>query len=307
MVYKIPLRTLPKIEEAYEIERKTVWRCADKRSILLFITEGSCLLEIGNEKRVLNAGDVFLIPSEKKYTRKPYKDQSCRLFYVHFTTESVPSSFSLDEAKKELRTAMAKTTALSAEQRLSCTPEFLFIKQYTNVAGEFERLSNLLHQILTHQCIESNLSPLFASLYLVEFMANIALSAESNAADEIVDQDLPLPLRLALSCIQQNNDKKICANDICAYCHVSPQHLIRLFKKYFGMTPLQYITQNKISTAIELLRTSELSIKEISYALGYDNPNYFSRLFTKEEGYSPSELRDRIRSYQEGTGALIEK
>ena len=38
MVYKIPLRTLPKIEEAYEIERKTVWRCADKRSILLFIT-----------------------------------------------------------------------------------------------------------------------------------------------------------------------------------------------------------------------------------------------------------------------------
>ena len=44
-----------------------------------------------------------------------------------------------------------------------------------------------------------------------------------------------------------------------------------------------------------MLRSTELSIKEISYELGFDNPNYFSRIFSREVGMSPMEKREQIR------------
>ncbi len=46
-----------------------------------------------------------------------------------------------------------------------------------------------------------------------------------------------------------------------------------------------------------MLRTSELTVKEIAYSLGYDNPGYFCRLFTKLENISPGDMRKRIRRF----------
>jgi len=70
---------------------------------------------------------------------------------------------------------------------------------------------------------------------------------------------------------------------------------------------LQYITNYKMSQTIELLRHSELSVQEIAASLGYDNTNYFTRLFAREEGYSPTEFRERVKSYDSGEGVLRKK
>ena len=106
--------------------------------------------------------------------------------------------------------------------------------------------------------------------------------------------------------MQQNYDKKLSTEDIARYCHITPQHLIRIFKKHLDTTPLRYITKTKMSSAVELLRKSELSVKEIAYNLGYDTPSYFTRLFTAEIGISPTETKKRITSYKttDETGAL---
>ena len=58
-----------------------------------------------------------------------------------------------------------------------------------------------------------------------------------------------------------------------------------------GMTPMQYITFLRITRAKELLRSTDYSIQEISSMVGYENPLYFSRIFKKQTGYSPSEYR----------------
>lgn len=307
MVYKIPLQPLPKIEEVYEIERETVWRCTDHRCILLFISDGSCQIELDGVKSILNKGDVFLIPAGKRYIRRPVKERICKLFYVHFIPDAALIPISYEDAQNELRKQIAKDTALSARNRLSHLPPYLYLRRHTQLGEDFDRISALLHQLLSIRHVDSYTTPMLISLYLAEFVTSISLHPEVTVAEETANRNLPPPLRQAVSFIQQNYDKKLSADSICAHCHISPQHLIRLFKKHFGMTPLQYITQDKITKAIELLRNSELSVKEIAYSLGYDNPNYFSRLFAAEEGYSPSEMRERIRTYREGSGALIEK
>lgn len=69
---------------------------------------------------------------------------------------------------------------------------------------------------------------------------------------------------------------------------------IRNFKSYTGITPLQYILSRRIDNAQILLESTDYTINEISNIVGYDNQLYFSRLFRKQKGVSPSEYRKKI-------------
>lgn len=69
---------------------------------------------------------------------------------------------------------------------------------------------------------------------------------------------------------------------------VSYSYFRRMFKKYTGVSPLQYQMQLKIILARDLLTNSGKSIKEISYDLGFESIHYFSRLFKDKVGVSPS-------------------
>lgn len=74
----------------------------------------------------------------------------------------------------------------------------------------------------------------------------------------------------------------------------SVSSFFRKFKKYTGMTPLQYLLQIRLSYATKLLETTNFQINEISGLVGYDNALYFSRLFHKHTGMSPKEYRNTI-------------
>lgn len=67
----------------------------------------------------------------------------------------------------------------------------------------------------------------------------------------------------------------------------------RLFKDYTGLSPYQYFLQLKIHRARHLLQEGNLSVKEVAYELGFDNQYYFSRIFKKKTGRSPSEWQRR--------------
>lgn len=65
------------------------------------------------------------------------------------------------------------------------------------------------------------------------------------------------------------------------------------FKRYTGFSPKQYQIQLRIQKAKTMLSTTELSIKEIAYQLGFECNNYFSRVFKQETGISPTDFRLR--------------
>jgi AraC-like DNA-binding protein len=74
--------------------------------------------------------------------------------------------------------------------------------------------------------------------------------------------------------------------------NVNYQQLRDQFREKTGLSPYQYFLQMKINKAKELLLEGALSIKEISYKLSFDSPYYFSRLFKKKTGVSPSQWND---------------
>ena len=67
----------------------------------------------------------------------------------------------------------------------------------------------------------------------------------------------------------------------------SKYHFCRLFKQETGLSPWQFVIDRKIECARELLLSSMLSIKEISSRLGFNNPDYFAKIFARRTGITP--------------------
>lgn len=72
---------------------------------------------------------------------------------------------------------------------------------------------------------------------------------------------------------------------------------VRTNRKYIGFvnfSPTQYILTIRVNNATSLLETTDYSMAEIAAIVGYDDPLYFSRLFRKLKGMSPSQYRKLI-------------
>ena len=75
--------------------------------------------------------------------------------------------------------------------------------------------------------------------------------------------------------------------------YLNEQYLARLFKKSMGLSILEYVTQERLKLARELLRSTDYPINRVADSVGYDNYSYFARLFKRETGMTPQEFRQR--------------
>ena len=91
----------------------------------------------------------------------------------------------------------------------------------------------------------------------------------------------------------ENYTKDISVEDYAKERHISTCWFIRSFKQVTKMTPMQYILSLRINGAISLMDTTTYNISQIAASVGYDNPLYFSRLFKKHTGFSPSEYKNK--------------
>lgn len=80
----------------------------------------------------------------------------------------------------------------------------------------------------------------------------------------------------------------------------SPDHFSRVFQKVIGRTPTQYVIDAKMDRARLLLAESRFTVGEVSTALGYDNPHFFSRQFRQQNGAPPTAFRRQAGSIRRG-------
>lgn len=85
---------------------------------------------------------------------------------------------------------------------------------------------------------------------------------------------------------------QISVSDLAELCHMSLSTFKREFKNIYATSPLHYINSQRIKKAKDLLTSSPKSIAEIAFQVGYNDPHYFTRLFKKQEGISPSAFRE---------------
>lgn len=98
-------------------------------------------------------------------------------------------------------------------------------------------------------------------------------------------------LQHALTYISDHASENIAIEDVCRAVGVSRSWLYRIFMRDIGLSPVRYLTSQKITRACGMLSATRMRVSEIAWALGYDDPLYFSRVFHTVMGVSPAAYR----------------
>lgn len=108
-------------------------------------------------------------------------------------------------------------------------------------------------------------------------------------------ESLPLPHRRAVEAaqtrIREHPEDEVDLASLAASAGLSAAYFARLFKQQTGLSVKAYAAQHRMLRARRLLAEGRLSVKEVAHELGFDDPFYFSRLFTRHFGVSPSAFR----------------
>jgi two-component system response regulator YesN len=91
---------------------------------------------------------------------------------------------------------------------------------------------------------------------------------------------------------------KISLEDAATHLHLHPSYLSRLFKRETGENFIEYVTRLKMEKAKELLEITDKSVEQISDMLGYENKNYFGKLFKAHTGFVPNAYRGQTKANQ---------
>ena len=301
MYYRIPLDALPEVRECHIHTRKTIWNCTHRRNTLVYIRQGYCQFKINEKTVTMSPGKILFIPANQEYTRFPVNNAPCTLVYLYFKTTSPVISV----ASTDISLYLGRFDDEIANNILYPSVDFqelekeIFISDYIDSAEHSDELFDIFNDIVTQLYTNQRYSYLYSSAKFLEILSIIGQISISDYSQNILSthNHYPAPLEKAIVYITKNYNQKITMDDLCKYSNISPQHLIRLFHTHMHTTPIQYINQNKISHAKEMLRTTGLSISEISYSLGFSDPGYFSRLFKKIEKRSPNQVRAYIQNY----------
>lgn len=101
--------------------------------------------------------------------------------------------------------------------------------------------------------------------------------------------------------IEEQFDREINLELLADLQHISKYHLLRMYKRYYGQSPQQYLTEVRILRAKEFLAAGE-SVTETCFKVGFKSLGSFSTLFTSRVAMSPSQYRKRqlSRSFSAG-------
>ena len=117
-------------------------------------------------------------------------------------------------------------------------------------------------------------------------------SIATNRYTEIVED--------AVKYIEENySDEELSLNQLASHVNVSPNHLSTIFSQQTGQTFIKYLTEYRMNKAKEMLKCTSMRSSEISEAVGYKDPHYFSYMFKKTVGVTPTNYRGGKDSEEE--------
>ncbi|MCJ7840484.1 response regulator [Lederbergia sp. NSJ-179] len=90
--------------------------------------------------------------------------------------------------------------------------------------------------------------------------------------------------------------EQLTLEDVSEFVQLSPPYFSKLFKTRTNRSFIEYVTEVRVNKAKELLVNPDVNVKEICFDVGYKDPNYFSRVFKKVTGLSPSEYKGKLQS-----------
>lgn len=145
-----------------------------------------------------------------------------------------------------------------------------------------------LNKLIGICCSDDLAKDIYADLNLKELLIRLMQSQHlKTASDNSYTCSNSSRLSYVLSYIQQHLTSKISVDLLSRKAYLGRNHFFKWFKEQLGITPLEYINRERIRLAKQLLADEKNSVGEVSLQCGFNDVNYFVRLFKKAEGITP--------------------
>lgn len=267
--------------------------------VLYFIRSGELHLKEEDKHYVLRKGDMLIL--EPNMDHEGTEKHVCDYYYIHFEHPDI-KSLQIDDM-----IALADYFIASHDQSpftqhkppiADIHPYGCYFPKYHTISDK-TRFNQALHamnemlQLYKRRHYNRSLTALRLTQLLIE------LSRE-NFMDELKRNDRfhsksIVKVNALLDYIHQNYQNKITGSDIELAFESNYDYLNRAFKKVTGQSISRYINTVRINQAKELIETTPLSVGEIGYLTGLNDPFHFSKVFKKYVGMSPTQYFKLIR------------
>lgn len=237
---------------------------------IIYVAEGSGEFMIGGKTYELRQGDVAIynpgVPHEERsLSGGSFKVVYCGVGNLHI--DGVPQGMLLPP---------------HVDPVISCDKYAFKVESYLT-----EILQECQSQVLGYDVVSSSL--LMSLITVIYRIVDVKHEYESyKGIHEIALRTKQF--------IDKNYTQSIRLQDIADTLYVSPHYLSHLFKKELGDSPFNYLISRRIEEARRLLADSGRPVHEVASLVGYGNEKYFSMLFKKVTGMTPSTYRDSVRS-----------
>ena len=219
-----------------------------------------------DNETIVPAGNIVIFRPKELQKYEYYGIDKTEVYWVHFTGSDVKN--------------ILRSYGFPNDQRIF----------HVGTSLEYERIFKRI--ILELQRCQDNYEEML-TLLLRHLL--IVFHRELNSKYVLKNEYLDHEMDTAASYFNENYNRDIKIEEYAASRGMSVSWFIRNFKKSTGTTPMQFITSIRITNAQMLLETTNYAVNEIARIVGYDNPLYFSRLFHKQKGCSPSEYRKLLK------------
>ena len=129
---------------------------------------------------------------------------------------------------------------------------------------------------------------------LIELFAGYIVEKYTNRATEKPDFHGGLPIRQLHKVgdhVREHLPEDLSVDGLANLVELSPFHFSRVFKQTTGMSPLQFVTRERITRAQQLIRETSRSIIDVALEVGYTSPSHFTKVFRRITGVAPNEFR----------------
>lgn len=259
------------------------WR-HNKRNIDSFVLivglKGIAYIQQDKEKYEVKPGDVLiLLPYTTHFGYKP-SEESVSYYWCHFYCESWSI---IDEP-------IFTKQYLISQIETSIYNNYVMVPIYSSYKNT-DRVNILFNQLL--DVAHSNYyTPQAANYLLTLIMMELTHQRMYDHIWKLKDDKTNGKFFKILEWIRINIENNLSVSDIAQQFNYNPDYLSRMFKQKTGMSLLKYINTLKITKAKKMLLSSDDSIKEIAYKLGFSDEKYFMKLFKSIENVTPTQFRN---------------
>lgn len=164
---------------------------------------------------------------------------------------------------------------------------------FTGVYGAERKQSAIMCEILYSMQNKENGYDLNVIGFLWQLLGAF-VSEPVLSAGEQINKSQRQKLKDVLGYIRKNIDKNITLEELADVSGMSPRYFCRVFKSMTGRTPIEYVNYYRVETACQMLITTGESVTDIALNCGFNDMSYFSKIFKKLKGVSPSKFRQAL-------------